>query len=228
MNRKLIQKQIVNTFIAGPIDQENPDVELVKQLSSNQNRGNQKSFISPARVLSPRHIANNINFGQRSSMNSIFSRPERVQRPAITRESARRIPTEDILSLKTEESYLGGKNNISVNYPTSTSTKKKIIVFKKFLSKSPESKIPEMEEARHLVTDAVKFLDNFISPKQSLKTKICLNEMITLKKVRETQSGGFIKRMLHAPSLNIYEIHVYQQQSRNIFNYYICDLGGTD
>ena len=190
------------------MEQENSAFDVVRQASPIKQSRNLRSFISPARVLSPRPIGNNINLGQRASMNEIFSRPEKSRRPAMTRESVRRTPTEDVYHSRNEESYLNSRSNASVINSVNISTKKKIIVFKKLLSKSPERKVPVIDVSKHLITDATKFLNNFSTPKQPTKTKVCLNEMITLKKVRETKSNGIIKRMFHAPSLNIYEVHV--------------------
>jgi hypothetical protein len=74
---------------------------------------------------------------------------------------------------------------------------KKLIIFKKVSSKSPESKFfSEKEEVKVKVVN-----------KESLNTQVLqLNELITLRKVKTTHSQGTIKRMVHAPTLRIFDI----------------------
>ena len=221
--RKLIKKQILTNNTEISVHQEPQSIELRKNESPSRRDRLPKSFLSPARIVSPRTVANNINLSHRESINSVFGR---VKRPAFIRESARQIPTEpdpireqsedSYLRLKRDESCTTPKNNedflnriSSVSNLNNNGSKKKIIVFKKFLSKSPESRLPQTEETKKLVADAVRFLDNAAAlQKPVLKTKISLNEMLTLRKVRTTESGGTIKRMLHVPTLSIYDIHV--------------------
>ena len=74
---------------------------------------------------------------------------------------------------------------------------KKLFVFKKITSKSPDTPIEEMR---------VKVLEKGIKP--SVVSSFRLNELITLKKVKMTQNRGAVKRMLHAPTFKIYDLQV--------------------
>jgi len=74
---------------------------------------------------------------------------------------------------------------------------KKLFVFKKITSKSPDT---PMEDIR------VKVLEKGIKP--SVLSSFRLNELITLKKVKMTQNRGAVKRMLHAPTFKIYDLQV--------------------
>lgn len=143
------------------------------------------------------------------SVNKIHSsnQVDVLPRPSKTRESARRHQFENLPSLKPGDSSIeaGMNNNGSVS-----NTKKQIVIFKKFLSKSPENKvIPVMETHNTNFSNAMKFFDQFASPLlPKMKMKVHLSEMITLKKIKSTQNGGVTKRMLHVPSMNIYDIQV--------------------
>ena len=131
---------------------------------------------------------------------------EAFPRSAKTRESARRHQFENLPVLKTEEgSFNAGNSN---NNAIVSNTKKQIVVFKKFLSKSPENKIPIMENVNSNFSNAMKFFDQFTGLQAKTKTKVTLSEMITLKKIKSSQNGGITKRMLHVPTLNIYDIQV--------------------
>jgi len=72
---------------------------------------------------------------------------------------------------------------------------KKLFVFKKITSKSPDT---PMEDLR------VKVLEKGVKP--SVLSSFRLNELITLKKVKMTQNRGAVKRMLHAPTFKIYDL----------------------
>ena len=190
------------------VEQEPLSLDPFRQSTPNHRNRSSKSFLSPTRVVSPTHISSNVNLAQRPSFNHIYGRSEKAIRPANnTRESARRIPTENLFGLKSEESYINASNNSGMQ-SSSSNSKKKIIIFKKFLSKSPENNIPVLDGITNQLSSAMKLLNKLSSPMAKLKSKISLNEMITLRKVRTTQSNGIIKRMLHAPSLNIYDIQV--------------------
>lgn len=74
---------------------------------------------------------------------------------------------------------------------------KKLIIFKKVGSKSPESKFfNEPDDVKIKVVS-----------KEALNTQVLqLNELITLRKIKTTQSQGTIKRMVHAPTLRVFDI----------------------
>ena len=74
---------------------------------------------------------------------------------------------------------------------------KKLFVFKKMTSKSPDTPIEDLR---------VKVLEKGIKP--SVVSSFRLNELITLKKVKMTQNRGAVKRMLHAPTFKIYDLQV--------------------
>lgn len=155
-----------------------------------------RSYLSPVRVL---------NSGRGDLPNYQASEPSFVRKPTMP-----------VTFIKAEES--SPANNI-----------KRVIVFRKLLSKSPESRDVQNRSAEG-VNRVLQFgklrkedsLDLGIRKAESLqsnvnggnirivqqKTKICLNEMVTLKKIRTTTGNGIIKRMLHAPSMNIYDIQV--------------------
>lgn len=91
---------------------------------------------------------------------------------------------------------------------------KRVIVFRKFLSKSPDARrIVENKHQAQMakplrIRDEFKNLHNREVVQQQQKAKISLNEMVTLKKIRTTSSNGVVKRMLHALTMHIYDVQV--------------------
>lgn len=203
--RKLIRNQKLDQYGDLSLDHENPSPDSVSNLIPTPivDR-NAKPFLSPQRVMNSNMSAPNMY-----SVNKIHSsnQADVLPRPSKTRESARRHQFENLPSLKPGDSSIeaGMNNNGSVS-----NTKKQIVIFKKFLSKSPENKvIPVMETHNTNFSNAMKFFDQFASPLlPKMKMKVHLSEMITLKKIKSTQNGGVTKRMLHVPSMNIYDIQV--------------------
>lgn len=160
-----------------------------------------KPFISPQRVINPNKSVQNLYIISRSPSHALCDAPG--GRSVNTRESARKLLFEDHEPLKTEE------NSVSNQIISPSGQKKQIVILKKFLSKSPENNIPVAAGDRHAnFSNAMKFFEQFVAPLAKIKKKILLHEMITLKKIKTTQSNGILKRMLHVPSLNTYDLQV--------------------
>lgn len=164
------------------------------------NRRSLKSFLSPQRNGSNITTPQGASFTNQKLTNSPSKQAECFKRPSITRDSVRPVQNENVQISGNKD-----KSNNDENCNNAT-VKKQIIIFKKFLSRSPEDKIPILQQTNF--TNAMKLLERLPAPMIKGKTKISLNEMITLRKVSSTQSGGMIKRMLHVPSLNIFDVQV--------------------
>jgi len=158
-----------------------------------------KPFLSPQRVISSNKSVQNLYFVSKQSSQTPSSRGEEPGRVLNTRESARRTQFENTPAMRSEEEGGASSGNGVVS-----STKKQIVVLKKFLSKSPDSNVPVIKNKHVNFSNALKFFDQFAAGK--VKTKISLNEMVTLKKVKSTQSNGVLKRMLHVPTMNVYDL----------------------
>lgn len=93
---------------------------------------------------------------------------------------------------------------------------KKLIVFKKKASNTMESKFFDTtnDEIKVKLIDKVSNVNTV--------PVLQLNELITIKKVRNTNRNGVIKRMLHAPSFKIFDVLVSHQYTLSL-NF---DIGG--
>ncbi len=79
---------------------------------------------------------------------------------------------------------------------------KKLMIFKKKASNTSESKFFNPNDAMR-----IKFLDKLPVPKQ-VTMVLQLNELITVRKIRNTKKNGIIKRMLHVPSFKLFDVIV--------------------
>jgi hypothetical protein len=176
--------------------------ELARRPTPNQMDRNSKPFLSPQRVVSSNMSLQDLCLMSKTPSNS---QQNPAARPVNVRESARKIQFQNLPS---SENCVNNRNAINA-VVTPTNTKKQIVILKRFLSKSPESNIPPHGADKYSnFSNAIKFLDPYFVPSSKIKTKISLNEMITLKKIKTTQSNGVLKRMLHVPSLNTYDLQV--------------------
>lgn len=77
---------------------------------------------------------------------------------------------------------------------------KKLIVFKKMLSQ-------QQSEAKPANLSHENIKDYKVVSKESVVSSVLqLNELITLKKIQTTESNGILKRMVHGPSLKLFDI----------------------
>lgn len=143
-----------------------------------------------------------------------------VPRPTQTRDSVRKTPARVRPVWKAEESVsVNSTNPVGSQSHSVERNTRHIAIFKKLMSKFSDGKIrTEESERRHSSVDrrssinAMSFLDQFANKSPRAKPRISLNEMITLKKI-QTPGQGATKRMLHVPTLNIYDVQV----SANLF-----------
>jgi len=79
---------------------------------------------------------------------------------------------------------------------------KKMIIFKKKASNTSESKffISNNDELK------LKMMERLSAP--NMAPVLQLNELITVKKIKNTAHNGVIKRMLHVPSFRLFDIMV--------------------
>lgn len=223
--RKLVTKQKMDKYGELSIDQECVLTEPTALPSPNHRDRSSKSFLSPVRMMMSPALNLMSNNGSvnvvvnrlSGNIKHISSRNENQPHP-VTRESSRRAALHSANSIREDESSInvygnnaGGANSGNDAGCTTTTNKKRIIVFKRFLSKSPDNKMPVTVEDSNKNTgfdSAAKLFEQLSLPVTKAKSKITLSEMITLRKVQTTQNSGILKRMLHAPSLNIYDIQV--------------------
>jgi len=194
------------------LEQDNASLESLLQLKGNQNqkgRRASKSFLSPANILNSQASCQNLNVGQRVNTGCGYVQQENWNRPTNTRESGRRSTFENPAALRLEENSIGEGHGSRASNCSSSNAKKRVIVFRKLCSRSPEHKIPPTKENINInIGNAMKILEQFAVPLIKPKEKLSLSDMITLSKIRTIQDSGIVKRMLHAPSLMIYDLQV--------------------
>ena len=202
ISRKLINKQKVSRKSDRSLDQDHLAIDLVSLASPSNHHRSSKSFLSPARMATG--VGQSSTSGtpvvsnNRPISNLKSHRNENYPYSSVARESVRKLPAELLPGLKGDD---GGSTS-------TTNGKKRVIVFKKFLSKSPESNVPVVDKDAQSFGNAVKLLSQLSSHLPKMKAKISLNQMITLRKVKTTANNGILKRMLHAPSLTVYDLQV--------------------
>ena len=80
---------------------------------------------------------------------------------------------------------------------------KKTFIFKKIVGKSNKSEAVDTSNKKITVKGKER------SFKQPSIPTIHLSELITLKKINENLGSSKVKRMLHAPTLKLFDLHVY-------------------
>lgn len=85
---------------------------------------------------------------------------------------------------------------------------KKVVILRKVQSRSPEGpyvgrNLSEMLKSPPLLRGLGD---------KAKRHRISLNEMITIKKMRSTENNGVIKKVLHAPTMSIFDLQVTESR----------------
>ena len=194
--------------------------------------------------------ANVSNFSVLSTVNSLtnFINISNVNKNLINQENVNIIQNNVNININLPENSVNNSGNIVNNSSngeksngggltfSNSINNKKLIIFRKLVSNSPDKKkLPHFEElltGKNLDTDKTKIseslkipdfeklINNAVNNKVNIvekfqtisNSKIYLNELLTLKKSKITSSRGIVKKMLHAPSFRIYDV---QEESIN-------------
>ena len=194
--------------------------------------------------------ANVSNFSVLSTVNSLtnFNNISSVNKNLINQENFNIIQNNVNININLAENNVNNSGNIVNNSSygeksrgggltfSNSINNKKLIIFRKLVSNSPDKKkLPHFEElltGKNMDSDNTKIseslkipsfeklishaLNNKVNIVEKLQTmsnfKIYLNELLTLKKSKITSNRGIVKKMLHAPSFRIYDV---QEESIN-------------
>lgn len=153
----------------------------------------------------------------------LLNRPGQKKKEMKSFYSPRQLINQSVLDENQNYSFSTRKRNLRmiVAPPKSPSEEaasnlKKLVTFRRFVSRSPEDRVPGAEISENVVLrhpnppgplTRTPITTEILHSDAKLKM-ISLNEMITIRKLRDTLSGGSVKKMLHASSMNIYEIQV--------------------
>ena len=130
---------------------------------------------------------------------------ELVPHSSRTRETARRIHLKNQPVWKADDHSANSASNNS--HSTDSNSKKHIAIFKKMITKFSVSSIPAIENIPQRAVKAIHLFEQIKNQSPKSKPRISLSDMITLKKV-QTQDQGITKRMLHVPTLSVYDVQV--------------------